>query len=647
MSDKVVLMCNYGFRDITLNLIKSIENQYDQTDQFKSEWHDKFMFFALDDRASQFFQSKSIEAINLSNRSVINKCFNHYKTFIGYCNQCKRSICSDCHPVGQHTDIPDTNNLHLRDQYNNAMNSIAKEAVERPMTSVNDMMSMFGGSAGGSGNTIASNDTVYGEEAESYGNVGFRAICNEKPLVVLDVLKRGYNVLWTDTDIVWLGEPFAAFKHATQESGIDYDSLDLIVQQDDDDICAGFYYIRSNEVTIKYMETVIAFLNPIVDDQISMRKFLKEHAIQITKNNNNSSGVDTPSGNKLRYFRLPRTTFPNGTAYFNLKIPQRNNVKPVIVHNNCIIGHRSKRERFIEYNLWFIDDNKELNITTTTATTPTTKPKIAATGLFKAHFDVITSITKDEKNNLLYTASLDKSVKQWDCNNGNKLLKSKYVHKRGSIWGMYVNPSHSANSTAIPTSNNARDNIVLITASHDKTVQCWDKDMNSIQTHGGHYGIINGLLVINNDLLVTWSDDRTIRVASVKDTDYKRVFLGHTEPVSSVCYFMNRLFSASSDGTIRQWDFTTGRCTNIIHSHQGWVRSIVYDITKNQLISGGSDGSIKFWNLNTSECTKIIYPNIDDSSNNVSISQIILVNNILYVASENGSLKSYDINVCI
>lgn len=45
-------------------------------------------------------------------------------------------------------------------------------------------------------------DAVYTEASSNFGEVGFKAICNEKPYLVLEVMKLGFNVLWTDSDIL-------------------------------------------------------------------------------------------------------------------------------------------------------------------------------------------------------------------------------------------------------------------------------------------------------------------------------------------------------------------------------------------------------------------------------------------------------------
>ena len=55
------------------------------------------------------------------------------------------------------------------------------------------------------------------------------------------------------------------------------------------------------------------------------------------KDDNNDNNDD--NNRKMYYFVLDRVRFPNGTAFFNAKLPQHLNFIPFIVHNNCIIGN--------------------------------------------------------------------------------------------------------------------------------------------------------------------------------------------------------------------------------------------------------------------------------------------------------------------
>jgi hypothetical protein len=117
------------------------------------------------------------------------------------------------------------------------------------------------------------------------------------------------------------------------------------------------------------------------------------------------------SDGPILYSVLDRARFPNGTAYFNTKLPHVLGILPVIVHNNCIIGiewigffavlfclfmlllshlisfltsgHDSKVDRFKQYNMWPIGDNWRANLSSwlplnilSPASDPTKSPEV-------------------------------------------------------------------------------------------------------------------------------------------------------------------------------------------------------------------------------------------------------------------------------
>jgi len=47
-------------------------------------------------------------------------------------------------------------------------------------------------------------DTVYTQSSSSFGTPEFNSICNVKPWIVLECLRGGFDVVWTDTDVIWL-----------------------------------------------------------------------------------------------------------------------------------------------------------------------------------------------------------------------------------------------------------------------------------------------------------------------------------------------------------------------------------------------------------------------------------------------------------
>jgi len=84
----------------------------------------------------------------------------------------------------------------------------------------------------------------------------------------------------------------------------------------------------------------------------------------------------------------------------------------------------------------------------------------------------------------------------------------------------------------------------------------------ALQTYSGHTSSIMSLSMARgvalhtkvSDLLFTASQDRSARCYNVADGKCVGTYKGHQAAVSAVCVCGSRLFSASHDGTVRQWD---------------------------------------------------------------------------------------------
>ncbi|XP_011093502.1 uncharacterized protein At1g28695-like [Sesamum indicum] len=67
---------------------------------------------------------------------------------------------------------------------------------------------------------------------------------------LLDVLRRGYDFIFTDTDVLWLRNPFTRLStNQTLDLQISTDSFNGNSTSEDNPINTGFYFIRSNEKT--------------------------------------------------------------------------------------------------------------------------------------------------------------------------------------------------------------------------------------------------------------------------------------------------------------------------------------------------------------------------------------------------------------
>ncbi|CAO2835234.1 unnamed protein product [Amaranthus hypochondriacus] len=78
-----------------------------------------------------------------------------------------------------------------------------------------------------------------------------------RTLFLLDTLKRGYNFIFTDTDVIWLRNPFKVLNtNKTRQFDIQFsiDNFNGNSTSPQNPINTGFYYVKSNNKTISLFE---------------------------------------------------------------------------------------------------------------------------------------------------------------------------------------------------------------------------------------------------------------------------------------------------------------------------------------------------------------------------------------------------------
>ena len=226
---------------------------------------------------------------------------------------------------------------------------------------------------GGGGGGKRSSGRALSQSIERHGTVEYARLMHIKARPALAVLKMGYNLLFTDTDIVFFDNPLARLRGA-YGAQLDNGELDVLIQSDydesneaecdrreeshhvcrsswcdvangrcEDEACGGFYYLRAGEPAVALLEGLfarMAWQRKHQDKRIGEQPALN-YVLRRTEG--------------LRYQLLPRQKYPNGNAFF-LRHPPKTKL-PVIVHNNWIAGGEMKRQRFEEHGLWLVKDD--------------------------------------------------------------------------------------------------------------------------------------------------------------------------------------------------------------------------------------------------------------------------------------------------
>lgn len=88
----------------------------------------------------------------------------------------------------------------------------------------------------------------------------------------------------------------------------------------------------------------------------------------------------------------------------------------------------------------------------------------------------------------------------------------------------------------------------------------------------------------------------------------REVFSGHDGAVTSVDYSPDLIHgaSASSDQTIRIWNFDRGELERTLEGHTGTVNSLMYSPDGKSILSGSDDNTARIWNASTGKIEHVL-----------------------------------------
>jgi WD40 repeat protein len=76
---------------------------------------------------------------------------------------------------------------------------------------------------------------------------------------------------------------------------------------------------------------------------------------------------------------------------------------------------------------------------------------------------------------------------------------------------------------------------------------------------------------------------------------------GHVSAIRSVRFSPNGslIISSSDDDTVRVWDAISGAHKYALKGHTDWIRSVVFSTDGSQIISGSDDCTMRVWDANS------------------------------------------------
>ncbi|ESO91742.1 hypothetical protein LOTGIDRAFT_217241 [Lottia gigantea] len=147
---------------------------------------------------------------------------------------------------------------------------------------------------------------------------------------------------------------------------------------------------------------------------------------------------------------------------------------------------------------------------------------------------------------------------------------------------------------------------VVISASEDATIKIWDYETGDYERSlKGHTDSIQDIAFDHTGkLLVSCSADMMIKLWDFQGFECLKTMFGHDHNVSSVTFMPSGDFivSASRDKTIKMWEVATGYCVKTFTGHREWVRMVRVNKDGSLLASCSNDQTVRVWVVATKEC---------------------------------------------
>ena len=175
----------------------------------------------------------------------------------------------------------------------------------------------------------------------------------------------------------------------------------------------------------------------------------------------------------------------------------------------------------------------------------------------------------------LYSASADKTVKQWD------VTRQQYIR---SFIG------HTDAVTCV-----FADNLFVLTGGKDNTARVWSHtDATQLRALTGHTNYVTGIVRVNT-FAYTACDDNFVRKYDVSTGTFQFSMSGHQSGVKSIAALNTWIFSGDATGMIIQWNQGDGAQVRTYTGHTSAVQTLT--INNGFLYSGGADNSIRQWQI--------------------------------------------------
>ncbi|XP_074549891.1 protein FAN isoform X2 [Halichoeres trimaculatus] len=170
--------------------------------------------------------------------------------------------------------------------------------------------------------------------------------------------------------------------------------------------------------------------------------------------------------------------------------------------------------------------------------------------------------------------------------------------------------SHKIHKECVTSVAVSRDGSSIFTTSQDSTLKMFSRELKDFQrsVSFSNMALSSCLMLADAKTVVCSSWDNNVYFYSVPFGRRQDTLMGHDDAVSQVCWFDERLYTASWDSTVKVWQCPADSSSahrrsqfNLLSEleHDAGVNSISLSSAGTLLVSGCKDGTITIWDTSS------------------------------------------------
>jgi WD40 repeat protein/guanylate kinase len=150
------------------------------------------------------------------------------------------------------------------------------------------------------------------------------------------------------------------------------------------------------------------------------------------------------------------------------------------------------------------------------------------------------------------------------------------------------------------------DDDKILSFSWDKTLRVWNiNTQECMAVLSGHTDDIENVKILENGNIVSYSKDKTLKIWDKNNFELLATLQGHTKNIENIIVNSNNIISYSRDNSIRVWNSQTFELIALLQAHQEWIRGVQF-LNNGNLISYSQDNTIRIWDKDSYNCLKVL-----------------------------------------